>query len=408
MINKTLGSIFVAAGTAVGAAMLGLPLITAGMGLGWTTLAFFGVWGVMWISGLYTLEVCLAFKAPANHYPTMAYATLGRFGQFFTMLAYMLLLYALISAYISGGGSMMEAISLLAFKDSLPSWANTLLFTLILGGIVVWSTRALDYVNRGLFITKLLLLGLVLLLFVPEIDFTSFVAQHEGRYVWAALPVIITAFGGVHIVIPSLAQYLNEEVKPLKKVLLFGSLIPLIIYLFWLAALFGALPLEGEHSFAALARQQANVSDLMLAIDASQKNSWLLTPAINLFGQFALITSFLGVSLGLFDLLRDKKHKMKSRGLTGLLTFLPPFIVVMVYPNAFMQLLAYASFFVTIILIILPALMVYRLRQSQTLHSPYRAPGGTGMIALIVLIGVGLFILTAAQTAGLLPVWGLS
>jgi aromatic amino acid transport protein len=404
MINKTLGSIFVAAGTAIGAAMFALPLVSAGMGLGWSLIAFLGVWAVMWMSGLYTLEVCLAFKAPANHYPTMALATLGRWGQLATNLAYLLLLYALIASYISGGGSILGAMTLLAFDHSLPAWANSLIFTMVIAVIVTWSTRALDYTNRGLFIFKLALLGLVFALFLPQIDLGRLIVQHESQFIWAALPVIITGFGGVHIVIPSLAQYLNEDVTALKKVLLYGSLLPLIVYLLWLAMLFGALPLEGAQSFSSLAQIQANVSDLMLAINLTQ-DSPLLSPSINLFGQLAFITSFLGVSLGLFDFLRDKKHQNTPRALTGLITFVPPLIVVFFYPNAFMKLLAYASFFVAIILIIIPAFMAYRLRRSDHLKSPYRAPGGDLMIGLVVLAGLGFIVITTAQLAGVLPVW---
>jgi aromatic amino acid transport protein len=403
MLNKTLGSIFVAAGTAIGAGMLALPLVSAGMGFAWAAVAFLGVWAVMLVSGLLTLEVTLAFKAPANHYATMAHATLGRAGRWITMAAYMLLLYSLICAYISGGASMLQAISLLAFGAALPAWVNTIIFTGFLGLIVAWSTRALDYTNRGLFIFKLILLALVFGLFLPQVNIHQLGAQHEARYLWAALPVVITAFG-FHIVIPSLSHYLNENASALKKVLIFGSVLPLIIYIVWLVALLGTLPLEGEHSFASLAQSGGSVSELMLAINANQQSIWL-SPALNVFAQIALITSFLGVSLGLFDFLRDKKDKQASRLRSGLLTFLPPLAVVLFYPNGFVQLLSYASIFVAIILIILPALMAYRLRRHATLRSSYRTPGGDLTIVLVSLIGVAFIVIECLRIAGCLPIW---
>jgi aromatic amino acid transport protein len=403
MLNKTLGSIFVAAGTAIGAGMLALPLVSAGMGFAWAAVAFLGVWAVMLVSGLLTLEVTLAFKAPANHYATMARATLGRPGQWITMTAYMLLLYSLICAYISGGASMLEAISLLAFGVALPAWVNAVIFTSFLGLIVAWSTRALDYTNRGLFIFKLILLALVFGLFLPQINVNQLVAQDEARYVWAALPVVITAFG-FHIVIPSLSYYLDENAKALKKVLIFGSVLPLIIYLIWLAALLGTLPLQGENSFASLAQSGGSVSELMLAINANQQSIWL-SPALNVFAQIALITSFLGVSLGLFDFLRDKKDKQASRVRSGAFTFLPPLAIVLFYPNGFVQLLSYASIFVAIILIILPGLMAYSLRRSSTLRSSYRTPGGNLTIVSVVLIGFAFIVIECLRIAGCLPIW---
>jgi tyrosine-specific transport protein len=403
MINKTLGSILVAAGTAIGAGMLALPLVSAGMGFGWAAVSFLGVWAVMFVSGLLTLEVTLAFKAPANHYATMAQATLGKPGKWLTVLTYMLLLYALISAYISGGASMLQAASLLLFKSSLPVWANALIFTGLLGLIVAWSTRALDYANRGLFIGKLLLLALVFGLFLPQINVTQLLAQHEAKYIWSALPVVITAFG-FHIVIPSLALYLKEDPATLKKVLLFGSLLPLVIYLLWLGALLGTLPLTGDQSFSTLAQQQGSVNDLMLAINASGRSPWL-SPALNVFAQVALITSFLGVSLGLFDFLRDKKDKQPHRVRTALLTFVPPLCVALFYPHGFVQLLSYASIFVATILIILPAFMAYRLRRMPELSSTYRMPGGNVTLVIVGLIGFAFILIECARIAGLLPVW---
>jgi len=253
-----------------------------------------------------------------------------------------------------------------------------------------------------LIIKILILLALIFGLFLPQINLTALMAQQEGRYLWAALPVVITAFG-FHIVIPSLAHYLNEDTSALKKVLLFGSLLPLVIYVLWLAGLFGTLPFVGEHSFGSLAQNQGSVNDLILAINQTHPSSWL-SPAINVFAQIALITSFLGVSLGLFDFLQDKKDK-PHRARTAMLTFVPPLCVVLFYPNGFVQLLSYASIFVAIILIILPALMVYRLRRMPELSSPYRTPGGDLTLLVVGVIGVGFVLIECARIAGLLPIW---
>lgn len=404
MINRTLGSIFVAAGTAIGAGMLALPLVSAGMGFTWSAIAFIGVWVVMLISGLLTLEVNLAFTAPNNGYATMARATLGRPGKWLTSIAYLLLLYALISAYIAGGASLLQAASKIAFNTSPPDWVNALLFTVILGLIVSWSTRAVDYCSRGLFSIKLVLLAAVFILFLPQVDYVQLLAQQAPRYAWAALPVIITAFG-FHIVIPSLSHYLDENPTALKRVLIFGSSLPLVIYLAWLAALLGTLPYEGVHSFSELAQTGGSVGELMLAIDHWQNHPWLST-ALNLFAHIAVITSFLGVSLSLFDFLRDKEHKdQPHRARTALFTFIPPLMVALFYPKGFVQLLSYASIFVAAILVVLPPLMAYRVRRIAHLQTPYHTPGGNFTLVLIGLIGVAFIVIECLRIAGMLPVW---
>ncbi len=403
-MNKTIGSIFVAAGTAIGGGMLALPLVSSGMGFMTSALLFLFIWAVMFQSALLTLEVNLAFQAPRNHYATMAGATLGPIGKYITYAAFVLLLYALTSAYVTGGASLMQAASTLLFKATLPSYANILIFTVIFGVIVAWSTRAVDLFNRGLFSIKIVLLIIIFALFLPQVDYVGLFQNVQPTYLWAAAPVILTAFG-FHTVIPSLSQYLGPEPNRLKFVLLWGSLLPLVIYLIWLASLLGTLPYEGEQGFSMLAQTGGSVGELMLAIDYYVQKPWLTT-VINLFANIALITSFLGVSLSLFDFLRDKEDGVEPhRARTAMLTFAPPVLIAIFYPNGFVQLLSYASIFVAIILIILPALMAYRVRTQPHFTTPYHAWGGTPMLVIIALIGMVFIVVEVLRIMQKLPVW---
>ena len=187
-MTKVIGSILLTAGTAIGAGMLALPLVTAGMGFGLSALIFIIIWAVMYQSGLLTLEVNLAFKAPNNSYSTMARETLGKIGHGITVVAFMLLLYSLTSAYIAGGSSLLEAAFKLVFNHPLPNWVNALLFTVVLGAIVSYSTRAVDLLNRSLFSIKTVLLFIVFVLFIPRIDYAALLMQNEIAYAWAAIP----------------------------------------------------------------------------------------------------------------------------------------------------------------------------------------------------------------------------
>jgi len=402
-MNKIVGSTLIGAGTAIGAAMLAFPLVTAGPGFIPSALIFIGVWALMFISSLLTLEVNLAFKAPQNSYPTMAEATLGKFGRFATYISFVSLLYMLIAAYITGGGSLFEALSFFLFQKAPPGWMNELIFTGVLGLIVTLGTRAVDLFNRSLFTIMLILIGLVFIFFMPQVDFTSLVTHVEPQYAWAAIPVILTAFG-FHIVIPSIAPYLDYNIVSIKKVLLCSSLIPLIIYILWIMSLLGTLPYEGPMSFRSLAQGDGSLSSFMLAINHWRPTAWL-NGVINTFANFAMITSFLGVSLGLFDCLQDKKDKTPHRARTALLTFVPPLLVVIFYPEGFVTLLSVASIFVAIILIILPAVMAYRRRKLPNLPSPYVVFGGNITLVLTILLGFAFIAIELLRQCDKLPIW---
>lgn len=57
MKNRTLGSVFIVAGTTIGAGMLAMPLAAAGVGFSVTLTLLVGLWALMCYTALLLLEV---------------------------------------------------------------------------------------------------------------------------------------------------------------------------------------------------------------------------------------------------------------------------------------------------------------------------------------------------------------
>lgn len=57
MKNRTLGSVFIVAGTTIGAGMLAMPLAAAGVGFSVTLILLIGLWALMCYTALLLLEV---------------------------------------------------------------------------------------------------------------------------------------------------------------------------------------------------------------------------------------------------------------------------------------------------------------------------------------------------------------
>ncbi len=57
MKNRTLGSVFIVAGTTIGAGMLAMPLAAAGVGFGVTLALLVGLWLLMCYTALLLVEV---------------------------------------------------------------------------------------------------------------------------------------------------------------------------------------------------------------------------------------------------------------------------------------------------------------------------------------------------------------
>lgn len=390
--NKLFGSVLIIIGTMVGAGMLALPMISAGAGFTSATILLVFAWILMTLTGLYTLEVNLAFPTYSNSFSSMSFAALGNKGKTIAWICILLLLYSLASAYIVGNGSLINHLIVQFFHIKTSQTIDALIFIFTMGGIVYWSTTAVDYCNRFLLSIKGVLLVTTLILLVPQIDWINVVRpaqENLGHYFWPIIPIFLCSFG-FQPTIPSLSNYLNREPKELKIAIILGSTITLVIYLLWLLVIMGTIPWEGEHSFTTLAQNSGSVGGFVKIIYSIANNKWV-TIGINSFSNIAMTTSFLGVTLGLFDFLADgfkRPNTRFGRLQTAFLSFTPPFIFAIFYPNGFILALKYAALFATVLVIIFPPLMAMKLRKNKDFSSDYKVFGGQYLILTVITIGI--------------------
>jgi len=135
---------------------------------------------------------------------------------------------------------------------------------------------------------------------------------------------------------------------------------------------------------------------------ASVLHSQSLSSAISVFADLALATSFLGVSLGLFDFIAAnlrQEDNATGRSITAAITFVPPLGFALFYPQGFITALGYAAIALVILAIFLPVSMVWvqrKQRDNANLPQGYRVAGGTlGLVLALVsglaVIGAQLF-----------------
>lgn len=390
MDSKLIGGILLIIGTSIGGGMLALPIANSLAGFLYSSLLLFGCWLIMTCGAFLILEVNLWFPAP-NNLLSMAKNTLGTGGQIITWICNLLLLYSLLAAYTAGGSDFFHHLLFLAGL-STPNWLAALLFVGSLGFIVYLGIRSVDYVNRGLMLTKFGSLIILVALVLPFVT-ASHVMSGELKSMTASTTVAITSFGFANI-IPSLRTYFHSDVKKLRKVIFIGSLIPLFCYILWDLAIMGTIPRTGEHGLISMLQSKNSTSEFVIALSSLlQRDS--ITLFARIFTSICLATSFLGVALCLWDFLADGLQtfsKTSGKVILSGVTFLPPLIIVLIFPGVFIAALSYAGIYVTILLIILPALMAwigrYHLKLAQ---NSYRVPGGK--LTLIILVGVGLSII---------------
>lgn len=250
-INRFIGSIFILTGTSIGAGMLALPVTSAASGFYWSIFSLFLCWLFSYYTGLLSLEVNLWFDAESS-YISMAKHTLGKTGQTVAWISFLLLFYSLLAAYITGGGAIFNEGVKLFFHKELSPWMGSIPWMLIFGTIVFFGATLVDQVNRVFMIG--LIAAFIALIFVamPKIQL-NLLQGGEFKYLLSAFPVLMTSFG-FHIVIPSLRHYLHGHVPFLKRVIFWGSLFTLLVYIIWECIVFGIIPLGGEKGLISILR----------------------------------------------------------------------------------------------------------------------------------------------------------
>ena len=381
--KKILGGVLLTTGSCIGAGMLALPIITGIAGFFPSLLVLFMAWGFMTFTALLLLEMNSSFSSDAN-IVSMAKKSLGRVGKWVSWVLYLFLFYSLLVAYVSGSG--------IVFSTMFPHFHSqrilSLIFTLFFGFFVYLGTRPTDLLNR------LLMVGLIVSYFgmifsgLSKVH-GSYLLHAEPKYLLLSLPILVVSFG-FHNMIPTLKTYLDHNIKDMKKVILWGSLLVLLVYLAWMFLVMGVIPFSGKEGIWKIYEQKKEAST---AISFALGGSFVAKFA-KAFAFFAIVTSFLAQSLSLLHFLADglqKKIDARNGKYLVVLTLAPPLFFAFYNPSVFTEALSFAGGFCAVILFgILPILMTVKARYQKKIATSYTTWGGKPL--LLIAFGFALFI----------------
>lgn len=401
--NKTFGSALLVGGTSIGAGMLALPLTTGAGGFFPSAILFFIAFAFMLLSLFFLLEATLMSDEINANLITICRERLGPVGEFTAWVSFLMLLYSVAAAYLSGGGSLIADVLGASLNKTISPNIGIFIFLFVFGFIVVFETKAVDAINRFCMIGLILSFIFLLLFVTPHVQWEHYKVG-KPKYLWAAIPVVMLSFTS-HIIVPSLRNYLDGDVVKLKKALLYGSLIPLLFYLVWEFLIIGMLPLTGQYGLETIGGAPHPVAGLTDALHAILGVPWIAL-VVGLFSFFALVTSFFGVSLSLYDFLADGfkiRKTIKGRTLLLLLMFTPPLIFALFYPSGFVLALGYGGVFVAILYGILPAIMVWHGRYKEKKKKFFVVFGGKPLLIVMIVGSLAIIFFQIAATRGYLP-----
>lgn len=389
------------AGTAIGAGMLSLPITTGAIGF-YPALVILIFAALFMLYNLFLLLEVNLWLPPGSNIVSMTHALLGKPGLFLGFLCYTGLFYSVLAAYTMAAGDLVQAGLTQYFHysslpdEGLPEGVGQWLFLAIFALLVYSRMRLVSHINQ--FLVFVLCAGLAVFMGygMSHVELTN-LQIGELSHAWGIIPIIVFSFTS-HLVIPVVRQYLRNDQRKLTQALILGTAIAFVLYFLWELVILGMIPITQLES---LYNEAIPLVSLM-HIFAEKFEIVAIVALINMAMFAAIATSFIGVSVGLLHFIEDALPT-PNRLLSSILTFFPPFILVLFFPHDFIALLKYSGIFIIVLFGLITIAMVWKGRYIDKRSSQFTTWGGK--LGLVLSALICLFIL-ALEVIDKLPLLG--
>ena len=340
----TFSMVLLVVGNLIGAGILALPIQTGGAGLFFAVAAMIVFGALMCFSALVLAREATEVRTGNFNYPSLYHRYLGRFGKWLAILANMLILYGLLTAYLAGGSAVLFGIFELSGNSLALRIVVLLLLFFILSSLSLGGAGIIARFNGWLMVILAISFAVIVVMgacyIKPERELFFNI-----RFLPIAVPVILTAFH-FHNIIPSICRRLNWELRSVSIAIVIGILTGLVMNVIWVVVGIGVLPLTiGKYSiiYAFLHGVPATVA-IAQVLDMPLFNFFAAV-----FALVAICTSYVANGMGLLDFNRDLLENIvglgKNRGkyTAALLTFLPPLIIAIFFPDIFLKAIGFVG-----------------------------------------------------------------
>lgn len=287
-------------GTIIGAGFLGIPYVVAKSGflLGFFWMALIAI--IMLIVNLTLGEIILSTKT-LHQIPGYASKYLGRKTKIFVFIASIIGFYAALVAYLLGEG---ESLSFLITGTTSYALYIGIGFWILVAIISIKGIRSFKKIEPLAVIAVFIVTIILGFISFKQINLSNLTSANFS-FLFYPFGVVLFAFLGTSA-IPEMRRILKKNQKLLKKAIIIGSLVPLLVYTLFVIVVLGL------HGTAI--EQIATIS---------------LGKTVTLLGIFTMFTAFLALTLALQDTYRfDFSFSFKKAWLLSTLLPLILFAII--------------------------------------------------------------------------------
>lgn len=378
-------------GITIGAGILGLPIKTGIAGIVPSLVSIFLVWILMLCTATVFIYKFTHPKERSRDYPTLFQTELGTKAKWVSVFGYLVNYYGILVAYLTGSAAILVTLTPLNFTVQMWMVAFFIIFT----GLALLGADKAKNANAIIMIAMLGSFAVLLFMAGKNVDVSRY-DHKEWALIPSVIPIIIVAFS-FHNIVPFICRNLGGDQRASFKAVLLGSGMALVMNILWMMVVVGALPLAGPGKatiLSALHNDCPATIPLALAL-----KSRTITVVGMFFALAAIATSYIPTSVALKGFMRgilSPYFKKPNKYAVLLLSFGPPFLVAMIYPNLFLKAVDFVGGFgILIVFGILPSLILIKMARN----------GGKFLkvIAAVMIICFSmLLICEIAQESGLL------
>lgn len=355
-------------GCVIGAGILGVPyaVYQAGFLTGILVLLILGI-AVLMIN-LFLGEITLRTKG-THQLPGYAEIYLGKKAKKIMLFAMALGIYGALTAYLIGEGEVLSALL------GVTSQTGTLIFFLVGGALIYTGLKAVDKAEGWLVLFLVIITLLVFSVSLTEIQPGEF-SEFSIEKIFIPYGVILFALNGL-VAIPEMKEELIENKHLLKKAIIVGTMIPVVLYTLFIVAVMGTS--GGEFP-----------SGSTMANEVIRESvGGLAAIAFDIFTFLAMASSFLVLGLALnwlftYDIGLDKR-------ISWLAALLPPLIIALLDITTFVSILSFVGSFCVGIQAIMVVLM-HRKAKEKSQRTPEYAirdiPAINYLLIILLFSGV--------------------
>ncbi len=328
---SAMSMMFVVVGNMLGAGILALPVNLCAAGFLPSVAATLLMWVLMTYTALiYSEQKSLTTNEHAD-LPTFFQQELGSAGKWVTIVANLIILYGVLVAYLCG-----IAAIIMSLQSALPKPVVMTLYFLLVTGMTAFGMQMMKKCTPYMVTIMWITFGALVFMVVPDVSKFN-IEQLDWSYIPAGLPVLLMAFH-FHNIIPTICRTLNHDRRKIRTAIIGGTTIGMLMNITWLLVVLGALPLSNPETHIDLITAFGKNDPATIPLGQLLQTPVFTYTAL-IFAVVAMSTAFMANGTALMSFMRDltaTHFNTKSKILVWVLSFIPPLVVGLIYPDIFL------------------------------------------------------------------------